>query len=234
MGFPGSFGQSNRVALDNQCHTLHGFGLHSYQLPEVQTSHQGAKVLAKAILDESRQCRPSDWQCVGFWLSTKTPGEMTTQLQSLNQISPLKTTLEVANIARSLQRLDTHKMQRPTGQAQSFEWQVIEDIRSIPAIQAAYHDASLALVMDEGKSLITNIDDELAQLKAKKAARDERITQTQFEAFTLSANHFHHSANSAKGLAQHLQGLGDANQHWVYQLFVGDTQSLKPIQELFA
>ena len=98
---------------------------------------------------------------------------------------------------------------------------------------AAFNDASLALVNDEGTSLITDIDTALADCETLKSERGNRLTETLFTASSLSINVKNFTANSARSLADAIKSLGDNDMHWAFLAFVGSSDEINPIKELF-
>ena len=130
--------------------------------------------------------------------------------------------------------IDEDKMQLPVGGEQSIEWQPMPDVRSVPALNAAFNDTSKSLLLDEGTALVTDIDTAMSQLKTLKADRDLRIGQTDFVAASLPIETMVINASSAKGLADNIKRLGDNNMHWAFIFFVGSDSEITLVKELFA
>jgi len=109
----------------------------------------------------------------------------------------------------------------------------LNDKRYIPALKRQYHTTSLTLVNDQGQALISDIDSALAECKQLKNLRDTRLTVTEFNPINTGLNCISISANSAKGLADKLQGLGDDKAYWAFCAFVGSSSELEPVKGLF-
>ena len=233
MQTPDSFKQNTRSELLSQLQSLHCIGLHSYELPTVLGAIAGISFLSDAILDNTRQQRPSDWHAVLLFSTADKPEDLAKKLASINELCPLKTFVEAERFANSFETLDKHKMRLPTDTEQSFEWQVLSDCLSLPALSDAFNDASQALIANEGTTLISDIDISLAELIGLKLSRDNRLTQTSFEGTALDIETMYFTANSASNLAGQIKALGDNNKHWAYLFFVGSADEIKPLKELF-
>ncbi|WP_249185295.1 hypothetical protein [Moritella sp. 5] len=168
-----------------------------------------------------------------LWVSSDNPNDLAKQLAAINDYCPLTGFVESARYAASLATLDADKLTRPQGTEQSIEWTVLSDERSIPALKRQYHATSLALVNDQGQALISDIDSALAECKQLKSLRNVRLTATEFNPINTGLNCISISANSAKGLADKLQGLGDDKAYWAFCAFVGNSSELEPIKEVF-
>jgi len=232
MQFPASF-QAQRSALESLCNQVSLISLHSYETASAVSSAAGAVLLADAVQDTSRRFRPEAWNAVILYAMADKQDSLSSRLSAINEHCPLKTFVEAQRFADSLAVIEQEKMKRSTGQEQSIEWQVMGDCRAVPALAAAYHDASLALVDDEGKSLVTDIDSALSELTTLKADRHSRLTETVFTPAGLNIDVVSLNAGSARSLADSIKSLGDNNMHWVYCAFVGSEEELKPVKELF-
>lgn len=232
MQSPISF-NAQRSELEALCSQVNSLALHSYQTASLMDSSQGAVLLANAIQDTSRTQRPDNWHAVVLYATANKAELLASQLLGFNAVCPLKALLEAQRFTDSLTSLEQHKMQVPKGYEQSLEWQVLDDCRAVPALSNAFNDASLALVNDEGTSLITSIDDALSELTVLKSNRDERLTNTKFAGQSLDIKMANFTGNNASGLANSIKQLGDNNMHWVFLVFVGSSNEIKPIKELF-
>jgi hypothetical protein len=231
MQLPPSF-NTQRAQLNTLLKDVTVLALHSYMTASSISSAQASELLAGALIDTTRIDRPNDWQALVLSLSVDTSERLNAHLTPFNDKCPLPVFMQAAAFAKSLNTLDTDKMVLPTTE-QSIEWQKLNDCRFIPALANAFNDSSLALVADEGRQLITDIDSELTNLATLKSQRDQRLTNATFEAGNnLTVNNF--NANSATSLAQQIKSLGNNDKHWAYCCFVGSSEQLKPIKELFA
>jgi len=212
---------------------MHSISLASHQTATLCTTAEGAVLLATAIKDESRQFRPTDFNALVLWVSSNSPNDLAKRLSVINEYCPLTGFVECERYATSLATLDADKLTRPQGSEQSLEWTVLNDERYIPALKRQYQADSLVQVNDQGKALISDIDSALAECKQLKGLRDTRLTATEFIPINTGLNCISISANSAKGLADKLQGLGDDNAYWAFCAFVGSSSELEPIKELF-
>jgi len=231
MQLPTSFNKQ-REPLNTLLKDVAALTLHSYMTASLISSAQASELLADALIDTTRIDRPNDWQALVLSLSAATSNQLNSQITPFNDKCPIPVFMQAAAFAKSLNTLDTDKMILPTTE-QSIEWQKLNDCRFIPALTKAFNDKSLALVADEGRQLITDIDSELSSLVTLKAQREQRLTNTTFEVGTnLTVNNF--NANSGASLAQQIKSLGNNDKHWAYCCFVGSTEQLKPIKELFS
>ncbi len=212
---------------------MHSISLASHQTATFCTTAEGAALLASAIKDESRQFRPADFNALVLWVSSDSLRDLAKRLAPVNNYCPLTSFVECERYAKSLATLDSDKLIRPKGTEQSVEWTVFSDKRSIPALKLQYKADSLAQVNDEGQGLISDIDSALAECKQLKSERDVRLDMAVFNPINTGLNCINISANTAKGLADKLQGLGDDKAYWAFCAFVGSSSELEPIKELF-
>jgi len=161
------------------------------------------------------------------------PSDLANKLLVINAYCPLPVFVETARYHQSLATLDTDKTKLPSGTEQSIEWGVINDNRSLLALSNKHNDELLALVSSTGESLISDIDSAMTECKQLKSERDNRLLVTQFKKVSIGLNCISISANSAKGLADKLQGLGDDKAYWAFCAFVGNSSELEPMKELF-
>ena len=232
MQIPYSFNTQSRAVLNAACTQVNVISLNSYQTPSLITGAAGSTLLAAAINDATRQQRPSAFNAVILSCSANTPAQLANKLAEFNQHCPLAVFTHAADHALSLSTLDTDKMRLPTTE-QSIEWQHVNNCCALPALANAFNDKSLALVNDEGANLITDIDTALAHMAQLKAKRDQRLTNSLFvtcDNLTVTNS----NAQSARGLAQLIQTLGNNDKHWAYCAFVGSSENIKTIKELFA
>lgn len=231
MQLPPSF-NTQREQLNTLLKDVAVISLHSYMTASSISSAQASELLADALIDTTRIDRPSYFNAVVLNVSASTSSQLNNQLTPFNDKCPIPVFIQAAAYAKSLNTLDTDKMILPTTE-QSIEWQNLSDCRFIPALANAFNDSSLVLVADEGRLLITDIDSELTNLATLKSQREQRLTNTTFETTAnLTVNNY--NAKSATSLAQQLKSLGNNDTHWAYCCFVGSTEQLKPIKELFS
>ncbi|WP_075499562.1 hypothetical protein [Moritella viscosa] len=212
---------------------MRSISLTFHQTAALCTTAEGAVLLASAIKDESRQFRPTAFNALVLWVSADSPNDLAKQLAVINDYCPLTGFVECGHYAASLATLDADKLTRPQGSEQSLEWTVLNDKRYIPALKRQYHTTSLALVKTQGQALISDIDSALAECKQLKGLRDVRLTETEFNPVNTGLNCISISANSAKGLADKLQGLGDDKAYWAFCAFVGSSHELEPVKDVF-
>ncbi|WP_067042834.1 hypothetical protein [Moritella sp. JT01] len=212
---------------------MHSINLCFHQTATLCTAAEGALLLASAIQDESRQFRPAAFNALVLWVSADNPNDLAKQLAAINDYCPLTGFVECGRYAASLATLDSDKLIRPQGTEQSIEWTVLNDKRYIPALKRQYQADSLAQVNDQGQGLNSDIDSALAECKQLKGLRDTRLTATEFNPINTGLNCISISANSAKGLADKLQGLGDDKAYWAFCAFVGSSHELESIKDVF-
>ena len=232
MQIPPSFNTQSRAALNIACTQVHVIALNSYQMPSLITAAAGSELLASAINDATRQQRPSAFNAVILSCSASSAAQLASKLSNFNQHCPLAVFTHAADHALSLSTLDTDKMRLPTTE-QSIEWQYVIDCCAVPALAAAFNDKSLALVSDEGINLITDINTALSEAAQLKTQRDQRLTNTLFIA-GANLTVINSNAQSARALAQHIATLGNNDKHWAYCAFVGSSENINTIKELFA
>lgn len=232
MQIPHSFNTQSRAVLNAACTQVNVIALNSYQTPSLITAAAGSALLATAINDATRQQRPSAFNAVILSCSASSPAQLANKLTEFNQHCPLAVFTHAADHALSLATLDTDKMRLPTTE-QSIEWQQFNNCCAVPALAHAFNDKSLALVSGESTNLITDIDTALNDTAQLKAQRDQRLTNTLF----VAASHLtvtNSNAQSARALAQQIETLGNNDTHWAYCAFVGSSENINTLKELFA
>ena len=232
MQIPQSFNTQSRAALNTACTQLHVIALNSYQTPSLITAAAGSELLATAIKDVTRQQRPSAFNAVILSCSASSHAKLASLLSEFNQHCPLAVFTHAADHALSLSTLDTDKMRLPTTE-QSIEWQQFNNCCAVTALAKAFNDKSLALVNDEGINLITDINTALTETAQLKVQRDLRLTNKLFTA-TANLTVTNSNTQSARALAQQIQILGNNDKHWAYCVFVGSSENINTIKELFA
>ena len=232
MQIPNSFNTQSRAALNAACTQANIIALNSYQTPSPITAAAGSALLATAVKDVTRKQRPSAFNAVILSCSASSPAQLKSKLTEFNQHCPLAVFTHAVDHALSLSTLDTDKMRLPTTE-QSIEWQHVNDACTVPVLAKAFNDKSLALVNDEGINLITDINTAITETAQLKAQRDQRLTN---KLFTAAANLTvtNSNAQSARALAQQIQTLGNNDKHWAYCAFVGSSENINTIKELFA
>ena len=212
---------------------MHSISLAFHQTATLCTAAESAVLLANAIKDESRQFRPAAFNALVLWVSSDSPRDLAKRLAPVNEYCPLTGFVECGRYAASLATLESDKITRPQGSEQSIEWTAFSDKRSIPAIKRQYEANSLAQVNALEKTLVTDIDSAVEECKQLKSLRDARLTATEFNPINTGLNCISISANTAKGLADKLQGLGDDKAYWAFCALVGSSSELEPMKELF-
>jgi len=212
---------------------MHSINLAFHQTATLCTTAEGAALLASAIKDESRRFRPTDFNALVLWVSSDSPTDLAKQLAAINDYCPLTGFVECARYATSLATLATDKVTRSKGTEQSVEWTVFNDKRYVPALKRQYHAASLALVNDQGQELISDIDSAMTECQALKRKRDAHLAKAVFNPINTGLNCMKINANTSKGLADKLQGIGDDKAYWAFCAFVGSTDELEPMKDVF-
>jgi len=212
---------------------MHSISLASHQTATLCTTAQGAALLANAIKDESRRFRPTDFNALVLWVSSDTPNDLAKQLAPINDYCPLTGFVECGRYATSLATLESDKVTRSKGTEESVEWTVFNDKRYVPALKRQYHATSLALVNDQGQSLVSDIDSAMTECQQLKRKRDARLAKAVFSPINTGLNCINISANTSKGLADKLQGIGDDKAYWAFCAFVGSTDELQSIKDVF-
>ena len=232
MKLPASFNTQSRAALNAACADIHIIALNSYQTPSLITAAAGSQLLAKAINDATRQQRPNAFNAVILSCSAPSAAGLSSKLTAFNTLCALPVFTHAQQHASSLSTLDTDKMRLPTTE-QSIEWQHVNDCCALPALANAFVDKSKQMVNDEGVQLITDINAALTDTEQLKAARNNRLTETTFQA-GANLTVTHSNAQSARALAQQIETLGNNDMHWAYCVFVGSGDNIQTIKELFA
>lgn len=222
-----------RQALNDKYTGVHLLSLHAYSGSVPVSASVGFSVFAKAVADESRSNTPGDFNALIVYTTLHASDAISDALNTVNEHCPIKCLVEAQRIAKSLATLENDKFVALNESQKSLEWQVLDSTLSLPALRSQFYDDSRALLTDEGKGLITTIDDSLAELEQLKAARDSALSETMFEAAEYGLTTQYFAASSAAQLANNISQLGDDNQHWAITLFVGSADALAPIRELF-
>ena len=212
---------------------MHSISLASHQTATLCTTAEGAALLANAIKDESRQFKPTDFNALILWTSADSPNDLAKKLAPVNAYCPLAGFVECERYATSLATLAIDKVTRSKGTEQSVEWTVFNDKRYLPAFKRQYHATSLALVNDQGQGLVSDIDSAMTECQALKRKRDARLAKAVFNPINTGLNCINISANTSKGLADKLQGIGDDKAYWAFCAFVGSTHELEPMKDVF-
>ncbi|MDK2595199.1 hypothetical protein [Pseudoalteromonas obscura] len=206
---------------------MHNVSLCFNQTAAPCSMQAGAVLLTKALKDNSRTDKPSSYN--GFLLSVgaTTPAALASQLETLNDYCPIPDLITCQHYAQSLSSLEQDKLTVYEGQ--SIEWRE-HSSQSLKPLQQKQIAEELAEVAEQGRSLITNIDDALSQAIELKAACNERLNRP----FTLRNTDIDKrilNAGSADALARQVEQLGDDSQYWAYCLFVGELRELNQIKE---
>lgn len=212
---------------------MHSINLCFHQTATLCTAAEGVVLLTNAIKDESRQFRPAAFNALVLWVSSDSPQDLAKRLVPVNEYCPLTGFVECGRYVTSLAALDSDKVTRPQGYEQSIEWTVLNDKRYVPALKWQYKTNSLALANALGQALVTDINSALAECKQLQNLRDTRLTAAEFNPISTGLNCTSISANTAKGLADKLQGIGDDKTYWAFCVFVGNSSELEPMKELF-
>ena len=188
----------------------------------------GAVLLTKAIKDTTRKDRPSSFKGLLLSASSQTPQGLASKLNTLNQLCPIAELITCQHYAQSLSTLEQDKF--TTYDGQSLEWRE-HSLQSLKPLQQKQIAEELAEVAEQGRSLITNIDDALSQATELKAARNERLNQP-FTSQSTGIDKRILIAGSADALARQVGQLGDDSPYWAFCLFVGELSELNQIKEV--
>ena len=193
----------------------------------------GAVLLAKAIKDTIRKDtirkdRPSNFKGLLLSVSSTEPAALTSQLETLNEYCPIPELITCQHYAQSLSTLEQDKFTVYEGQ--SLEWRE-HSLQSLKPLQQKRIAEELAEVAEQGRSLITNIDDALTQATELKTARNERLNQP-FTPKSTGIDKRILIAGSADALARQVEQLGDSSLYWTFCLFVGELSELNQIKDV--
>lgn len=189
---------------------------------------EGAVLLAKAIKDDSRIDKPSTYNGLLLSLSATIPTALSSQLETINDYCPILELITCQHYAQSLSTLEQDKFTVYEGQ--SLEWRE-HSLQSLKPLQQKQIAEELAEVAEQGRSLITNIDDALTQATELKTARNERLNQS-FTPKNTGIDKRILIAGSADALARQVEQLGDDSQYWAFCLFVGELSELNQIKDV--
>ncbi|MEQ3513667.1 hypothetical protein ABMY35_10055 [Pseudoalteromonas sp. BZB3] len=185
-------------------------------------------MLFKALRDDSRIDKPSSFNGLLLSLSATTPAALASQLETINDYCPITELVTCQHYAQSLSSLEQDKFTIYEGQ--SLEW-CEHSLQSLKPLQQKKIAEELAEVAEQGRSLITNIDDAFTQVTELKAARNERLNQP-FTARNTGIDNRILIAGSADALARQVEQMGDDSPYWAFCLFVGELSELNKIKEV--
>lgn len=188
----------------------------------------GAVLLAKAIKDDSRIDKPSSYNGLLLSVSASTLETLSSQLETINDYCPIPELVTCQHYAQSLSTLEQDKF--TTYEGQSLEWRE-HSLQSLKPLHQKQIAEELAEVAEQGRSLITNIDDALTQASELKTARNERLNQP-FTPKSTGIDKRILIAGSAEALARQVEQLGDDSTYWALCLFVGELRELNKIKEV--
>ena len=231
MQLPASFNVSSQSELSAKCTPVSVLALHSYESASRVSAAQGSLLLANAISDSTRQSKPSAFNALVLYVIENSASKLVNTLATVNSACPITGFINAEKMAASFASLEQDKFIANIGQ--NIEWQVLNDIRTLKPIKNAYGDKSKALLANDGTSLVTTIDNALAEANSLKAARDNRLSQTNFVAQSLNLEVKEFSASNAANLASSIKTLGNNDLHWAYVVFVGSVSELTALKELF-
>jgi hypothetical protein len=200
---------------------------HSYQVPAALTSAAGASAIATAIKDKTRSDKPKEFNALVLCAISTSASGLQKQLKSINTHCAIPAFLTAARYASAEQTLKQDQFAELSGQ--SLEWSKITT-NTLPLVAKKTHADALAKVNEQGKNLITTIDDVLAQAQQLKSDRDRRLNTESLPVVTIKKHSM--SASSANTLAQSISQLGDNNMHWAFAVFVGAQNELDKISEV--
>ena len=188
----------------------------------------GAVLLAKAIKDDSRIDKPSNYNGLLLSVSATDPATLSSQLETINDYCPIPELVTCQHYAQSLSTLEQDKFKIYEGQ--SLEWRE-HSLQSLKPLQQKQIAEELAEVAEQGRSLITNIDDALTQASELKTARNERLNQP-FAPQSTGIDKRILIAGSAEALARQVEQMGDDSPYWAFCLFVGELSELNKIKDV--
>jgi hypothetical protein len=207
--------------------SLYCIAHNSYQVPAAITSAAGAFAIATAIKDKTRSDKPSAFNALVLCAISANTSGLIQQLKSINAHCAIPVFLTAARYASAEQRLQQDQFAELSGQ--SLEWAKMTT-NTLPLVAKKTQNEALAKVKDQGKNLITNIDDALSQAQQLKSERNQRLNTEQLPNVTIIKHNI--SASSANTLAQAISQLGDNNTHWAFAVFVGNQSELDKIREV--
>lgn len=232
MIYPHSL-QQTRTLMQAAIMPLHSIGVHYGDMAGVHSANAGAGVLANAIDDSTRTFAPTSFNALVVWVSGSSDSAFARNLEAINNLCPMSIFVTAARYGASLATIENDKFESVPVRAQSLEWCLLDSALSIPNLSNAYYDNSRSLLLDEGKMFTGSIDDELAALEQLKAVRDERLSNTLFKSGQHGLNTAYFSASNAQQLASNVAQLGDSNRAWAFVAFVGESDALQVVRELF-
>ena len=207
---------------------MHNLSLCFNQTAAPCSMQVGAVLLAKAIKDDSRIDKPSSYNGLLFSLSATTPAALSSQLETINDYCPIPELVTCQHYAQSLSTLEQDKF--TTYEGQSLEWRE-HSLQSLKPLQQKQIAEELAEVAEQGRSLITSIDDALTQASELKTACNERLNQP-FAPQSTGIDKRILIAGSADALARQVEQMGDDSLYWAFCLFVGELSELNKIKEV--
>ena len=188
----------------------------------------GAVLLAQALKDDSRIDKPSSYNGLLLSVSSTEPAALASQLETINEYCPIPELVTCQHYAQSLSSLEQDKFTVYEGQ--SLEWRE-HSLQSLKPLQQKQIAEELAEVAEQGRNLITNIDDALSQTTKLKTARNERLNQP-FTPQSTGIDNRILIAGSADTLARQVEQIGDDSPYWAFCLFVGELSELNKIKEV--
>ncbi|MCF6442359.1 hypothetical protein L1077_23305 [Pseudoalteromonas luteoviolacea] len=188
----------------------------------------GVVLLAQTLRDNTRCGSPSSFNGLLFSASSSSAGALASQLQTINDVCPIPELITCSSYAKSLSTLEQDKFIVYEGQ--SLEWREL-NLQSLKLLQQKQISEELALVNEQAQSLITNIDEALAEATELKAARDERLNQS-FSPQNTGVSSQLFTSSSAESLARQVEQQGDDSEFWALCLFVGEIDELNKIKEV--
>ena len=207
---------------------MHNLSLCFNQTAAPCSMQAGAVLLAKAIKDDSRIDEPSTYNGLLLSVSANDPAALSSQLETLSEYCPIPELITCEHYAQSLSTLEQDKFTVYEGQ--SFEWRE-HSLQSLKPLQQKQIAIELAEVAEQGRNLITNIDDALTKASELKIARNGRLNQP-FTAKSTGIDKRILIASSAEALARQVEQIGDDSPYWAFCLFVGELSELNKIKEV--
>ncbi|TQF70503.1 hypothetical protein [Pseudoalteromonas luteoviolacea] len=188
----------------------------------------GAVLLARALRDETKLGCPTSFNGLLLSASSTSAGDLGSQLQTLNEVCPIPELITCASYAQSLSTIEQDKFVVYEGQ--NLEWREL-NLQSLKPLQQKQISEERAQIDEQASSLITTIEDALAETIELKAARDEQLGQ-QFIPASTGINKQLLTGSSIESLARQVEQIGNGSEFWALCLYVGDIGELNKIREV--
>ncbi|KZN61563.1 hypothetical protein [Pseudoalteromonas luteoviolacea] len=207
---------------------MHSLTVCFHQVVAPCSMHEGALKLSNAIIDDTRIGKPNNYFSLLISASADNADSFVAQLEAFNVYCPIPEFITSNEYAKSTMVMDEDKYHIYDGQ--SIEWRQMS-LQSLWPLQQKQISDELAEVNERAQSLITNIDDALAESVELKAVRGERLAQS-FSPNSTGIRSQLFTGSSAEALARQVQQQGDDSEYWALCLFVGEMDELNQIRDV--